>query len=98
MLSLAAKLTVWDKIQAVPTSTWLSLGGTILALLLLVRFWKSLAELNEVVPWIVFIIFGGSSLLYWTYERNEPALLTPVIEILADYLPTRDIRANQRQL
>lgn len=89
MVLLLAKLTVWDKIQAVPVSTWIHLGGAVLALLVLVRFWQQLAELNEIVPWVVFIVFGGTSLLYWTYERNEPAFLTPVIEILAGHLPTR---------
>lgn len=89
MLMLAAKLTVWDKIQAVPLTAWIQLGGAVLALLVLVRFWQQLSEVNEIVPWVVFIVFGGTSLLYWTYERNEPAMLTPVIDILAGYLPTR---------
>lgn len=89
MLTLAAKLTVLDRIQAVPLTAWIQLGGAVLALLVLVRFWQQLAELNEVVPWVVFIVFGGTSLLYWTYERNEPSMLSPVIDILAGYLPTR---------
>ena len=88
-LAAAAKLTVWEKIKAVPFETWGSVAVAILVLILLVRIWKNLREFNEFAPWIALFMVGGSVLLYWTYERTEPKILSPAIDYLADYLPSR---------
>ena len=72
-----------------PTATWISLGVGILVILVIVRIWKSLREFNEFAPWIALIMLGGSVVLYWTYERTEPKLLTPVIDVLSQYLPSK---------
>ncbi len=85
----AAKPTVWEKIQAVPMATWLSLLVAILIIILLVRVWKSLREFNEFAPWIALVMVGGSVILYWTYERTEPKILSPVMDFLAQYLPSK---------
>jgi di/tricarboxylate transporter len=87
--SSSNKTSVWEKLQTVPTATWVSLGITILVLFVLVRMWKALREINEFVPWIVLILVGGSVILYWTYERTEPKLLSPVMDFLAQYLPSK---------
>ena len=86
----AAKLTVWEKVQAVPATAWLTLASSLAVLLVLARVWRTLAEINEVVPWVVFVVVGGTTALYWTYERNEPKVLTPVVDVLAHWLPTQD--------
>lgn len=88
-LAAAAKVTVWDKIKAVPHDTWISLAIAVLVIILLVRLWKNLRELNEFAPWLALFMIGGSVLLYWTYERTEPKLLTPVINVLSQYLPSK---------
>ncbi len=85
----AAKPTVWEKIQNVPVSTWISLGVAILVIILLVRIWKSLREVNEFAPWIVLTMVGGSVVLYWTYERTEPKFLSPVFDELSKFLPSK---------
>jgi MFS superfamily sulfate permease-like transporter len=89
MLSIATKLTVWEKVQAVPLSTWLSLLVGVLVIVLLVRVWKGLREFNEFAPWIVLVMIGGSVVLYWTYERTEPKIFSPVFDVLAQYLPSK---------
>lgn len=85
----AAKPTVWEKVQAIPMSTWVSLITAVLIFIVIVRLWKSLREFNEFVPWIVLVLIGGSVVLYWTYERTEPKALSPVFDFLAKYLPSR---------
>lgn len=85
----AAKPTVWEKLQAVPMSTWISLIVALIVLFFVVRAWKSLKEFNEFAPWIALIMIGGSVILYWTYERTEPKILSPVMDFLANYLPTK---------
>ncbi len=89
LLAAAAKPTVWEKVQAVPMATWLSLIIIFIVLFILVRIWKSLKEINEIVPWIALITIGGSVVLYWTYERTEPKFLSPIFDQLAKILPSK---------
>lgn len=89
LAAAAVKPTVWEKIQAVPKETWISLLIAIGVIFLIVKIWKSLAEVNEIIPWIALVTVGGAVILYWTYERAEPRLLKPVFDVLADFLPTR---------
>ncbi len=83
------KLTVLEKLQAVPRETWLSLLLALFVVWLLVRVWKSLKELNEVVPWVALICVGGTVILYWTYERTEPKILSPLFDQLSRVLPSK---------
>jgi hypothetical protein len=85
----ATKQTVWEKIQAVPKETWISTLIAIGIIIILVRIWKSLAEINEIVPWIALVTVGGTVVLYWTYERTEPKFLSPIFDELAKILPSR---------
>lgn len=89
LAAASAKPTVWEKLQAVPSATWISLLVAIGVLLLVVRLWKKLAELNDFAPWIVLVMVGGSVILYWTYERTEPKVLSPVMDFLSQYLPSK---------
>ena len=85
----ATKPTVWEKIQAVPKETWISTLIAIGIIILLVAIWKTLAEINEAVPWIALITVGGAVVFYWAYERTEPEFLSPIFDELAKFLPSR---------
>jgi hypothetical protein len=89
LAATAAKLTVWEKILAVPRDTWLSLLLGIAVIVLVKRVWRDLKEINDIVPWIALLTVGGAVLLYWTYERTEPRLLTPLIDKMAEIFPTK---------
>lgn len=89
LLAAASKPTVWEKLQAVPSATWISLLIAIGVLLMVVRLWKKLSEFNDFAPWIALVMVGGSVILYWTYERTEPKVLSPVMDFLAQYLPSK---------
>ncbi len=84
-----AKTTVWEKLQAVPKETWFSLFITLIVIFVIVRLWKSLKEINDIVPWIALFTVGGAIVLYWTYERKEPKFLSPVFDELAKVLPSK---------
>ena len=89
ILAAVAKPTAWDKLAAVPHETWLSLLITAFTLWLIVRVWATLKEINEVVPWVALVTLGGTLIMYWTYERTEPRLLSPIFDQLAKVLPSR---------
>jgi hypothetical protein len=86
MLMLAAaaakKLTVWERIQSIPKETWINVGIALLICIVLIKMWKNLREVGEV-------LLGGSVVLYWTYERNEPKFLSPIINELSRVLPSK---------
>lgn len=85
----AAKPTVWEKLQAVPKETWISLLVAAVVVILLVRAWKTLKDINEIVPWIALVTIGGAVVMYWTYERTEPKILSPIFDQLAKVLPSK---------
>jgi di/tricarboxylate transporter len=89
LAAAASKVTVWEKIKAVPKESWLSLGATLLILIVIVKLWKNLREVGEIVPWLVLVLLGGSVVLYTTYERTEPKILTPLFNELAKVLPSK---------
>jgi hypothetical protein len=89
LAATAAKLTVWEKILAVPRDTWMSLLLGIAVIVLVKRVWRDLKEINDIVPWIALLTVGGAVLLYWTYERTEPRLFTPLIDKMAEIFPTK---------
>ena len=84
-----ANLTVWEKLKAVPKQTWISAGVAVLVVIVLVKIWNNLREIGEIVPWIIMVLFGGSVILYTTYERCEPKILSPIFNELARVLPSK---------
>jgi hypothetical protein len=89
LFAAAAKPTVLEKIQAIPLSTWISVLVAVIVIIVMVRVWKTLKEFNEFAPWIALFMIGGSVVLYWTYERTEPKVLSPIFDVLAQYLPSK---------
>ena len=86
---LAAQTSTWEKLRHVPTQLWLNLGICILTALIIVRMWRALKKINELVPWIFAVLASAMVLSYWTYNRTEPRFLTPVVDKLTIFLPTK---------
>jgi di/tricarboxylate transporter len=86
---ITSKQTVWEKLKAVPTESWINFGVAIICVTVIVKLWKNLREVGEIVPWIVLVLMGGSVVLYTTYERCEPKVLTPIFNELARILPSK---------
>ncbi len=87
--SITSKQTVWERLKVVPKESWISLGVAVLCVIIIIKIWKNLREVGEIVPWIVMVLMGGSVLLYTTYERCEPKVLTPLFNELARILPSK---------
>jgi hypothetical protein len=89
LAAASATPTVLQKVQAIPMSTWISVLIAVVVIVILVRAWKTLREFNEFAPWIALFMIGGSVVLFWTYERTEPKVLSPIFDVLAKYLPSK---------
>jgi O-antigen/teichoic acid export membrane protein len=87
--AITPKLSTWEKLQAVPLATWWQVIIAVIVIFLIVKAWKTLSSLNDVVPWVVLVTLGGAVVMYWTYERTEPSLLRPIFDELAKIFPSR---------
>jgi len=89
MLFYAAAATTMDKLKQVPPQFWWKVGIAVLAIVLVVVVLQKIAGMNKVVlaviAFVVFTVVG----INWIYERNEPAFLTPLVDKIAPFLPSK---------
>ena len=69
-----------------------SLGMVVLGIFLVVSIYKLLKSFHSTMVLLVVCLVGSALFLYWVRNRNEPAFMTPVVEIVADFLPKGELR------
>ncbi len=89
MLLLLATTTL-EKLQAVPTRFWINtlifIAGGWLAIMLV----RHAAKMNKMVLAMIIIVSLSTVGFQWIYERNEPRFLTPYINLIAPFFPSKD--------
>jgi hypothetical protein len=88
MVFLAA--STLDKLKDIPTDVWLKLAAAVLIMIVAIIVLRKIAKMNKLILGIIVMLtisFVGFS---WIYERNEPAFLTPVVEKLAPFFPSKN--------
>jgi hypothetical protein len=88
-LLLAAQPTALDKLKRVPTEVWWNLLIWIVAIVVIIRLWRALKQVNDYAPYIAATFTGAVLFLTMVYYRNEPPFLTPFVEKLAHFFPTK---------
>lgn len=66
----------------------------VVAIVVLIRLWRGLRQINEYAPYIAALFTGTVLFLTMVYYRNEPRFLTPLVEPLTSFFPTK---ARQEQ-
>ena len=96
MIIFAAASTV-DKLKQIPPQFWWKVGLVVLGLVVIVLILQKLAGANKVlmavIAFVVIMIVGVN----WIYERNEPAFLTPVVDKIAPFLPSKGSYGAKQQ-
>jgi hypothetical protein len=92
MLFLA--VSTLDKIKAVPPKYWWMFLGFIVGFFVVVFILKRLLQVNKVFLGLGIFVVCGFTFVSWVYNRNEPAFLTPFVDQLAQFLPTKDAYAK----
>ena len=87
MLFLA--VTTLDKLKQVPTAFWWKVGGAVLAIIVIVFILQKVAQMNKVVLAIIVLVVFTVVGVNWIYDRNEPAFMTPIIDKIAPFLPSK---------
>jgi MFS superfamily sulfate permease-like transporter len=94
LATLAAQSSVGEQLRRVPKETWINLAIGVVALVVLIRLWRALRQINEYAPYIAAVFTGAVLFLTMVYYRNEPRFLTPIVEPLTSFFPTK---ARQEQ-
>jgi hypothetical protein len=86
----ATKLT-----EMLPQSDWLRFGVLLLALLAVLQIMRLVGRTNR--TFLLVVVGMGSFMLFanWVRHRNEPTFLTPVVDVVAPYFPTKMREAPQ---
>ena len=100
MLLLAAadaSKSALDRLKEVPPAIWIKIGIAVAAVVVVVLVLRKLAQVNKVVLAAVVLVVVSAIGFNWVYERNEPAWATPVVEKLAQILPSKGSYAKNQQ-
>jgi len=87
MLPLA--LSAFEKASKVPSSFWLKVFLVFAGLFVAVIVMRKLAQVNKFVFVAVGLVAMAVLGFSWIYERNEPEFLTPVIDRIAPFFPSK---------
>jgi len=86
-----------DKIKAAPPAFWWKLGAAVLIVIVVVLVLQKLAQVNKMVLAIIALVIFTVVGVNWIYERNEPAFMTPVIDKIAPFLPSKGSYGAKQQ-
>lgn len=85
----AAQTSFLDHLKAVPKQTWINIGICLVTVIVMIKVWKALKKLNDFLPYIAAVLAAFVIFFYWIYERSEPRFLTPVIDRIAPFFPSK---------
>lgn len=88
MLLIAA--SALEKAKNVPTMFWLKVALVILAIVLAILLVKWIAtKIPKMILIAIAFVSSGVIFFSWIYNRNEPEFLTPVVNVLAQWFPSK---------
>jgi amino acid transporter len=86
--------TTIDKLKSVPPKDWWIFLGCIAGFFVAVFVLKKLLRVNKVFLFLGVFVVCGFTFVSWVYNRNEPSFLTPFVDQLAQFLPTKGAYAK----
>jgi hypothetical protein len=64
-------------------------GIIIVAIILVVSIYKMLKSFHPTMVVFVVGLLSCGLFLYWVHNRNEPEFMTPYVEVVSNFLPTK---------
>lgn len=93
----AKTATAMDKLKAVPPAFWLKLAIGVAIFIAAIILLRKVAAMNKVVlavlVFVIVVVVGFN----WVYERTEPAILTPFINKIAPFFPSKGSYSGKQQ-
>lgn len=94
MLLLAA--TAMEKLEQVPKTFWVNALMALAAFVVGVLLVRHAAGMNKLVLALIVFLFVTVVAFQWVFERNEPRFLTPYVDKIAPFFPSK-IEYGERQ-
>jgi hypothetical protein len=88
MLFLAT--TTLEKLQAVPPRFWINTAIFIIGGWIAIMLVRHAARMNRMVLIMTILVVITTVGFQWIWERNEPRFLTPYINLIAPFFPSKD--------
>lgn len=88
MLLLIATTTL-EKLQAVPTRFWINTAIFIIGGWLAIMLVRHAARMNRMVLTMIIVVAVTTVGFQWIWERNEPRFLTPYVNLIAPFFPSK---------
>lgn len=82
-------VTTLEKLQSVPRRFWVNASLVILGGLLAILLVRHAVRMNKLVLSLIIFLFVTVVCFQWIYERNEPRLLTPYVNKVAPFFPSK---------
>jgi signal transduction histidine kinase len=82
-------LSTFEKLQTVPRQFWLNAVIAILCIVVIVLIIRRIQEMNKVILAALLVLIFALVGFNWIYERNEPKFLTPFVDGIAPFFPTK---------
>lgn len=89
MLFLAVVATPLEKLKQVPPAFWWKVGAAVLIIIIVAIVLQRIAQMNKIVLAVILLVIFSVVGVNWIYERNEPAFMTPIIDKIAQFLPSK---------
>jgi MFS superfamily sulfate permease-like transporter len=77
-----------ERIHNLPHRNLVNLGLAALMLVVVIILFKLAARMNRFVMGMIILVSLAVLMLIWVHERNEPKILTPLIDAIAPLVPT----------
>lgn len=90
-------VTALERLQQVPTEFWWRAAIAIVAVIVAVAVVRKLARANKVVLAVIVFVVAVILFFSWIYNRNEPRFLTPVIDKIAPFFPSKNTFEKKQQ-
>lgn len=87
MLLLAT--TTLEKLQAVPTRFWINAAIFIIGGWIAIMLMRHAARMNKMVLTMIIVVVMTTVGFQWIWERNEPRFLTPYVNLIAPFFPSK---------
>lgn len=89
MLWLA--VTTLEKLQNVPPRFWVNVLLAAAAVVVGYILLRHAAQMNKLLLSLIVFLLVTVVCFQWVFERNEPRFLTPYIDIIAPWFPSRGV-------
>lgn len=87
MLLLAT--TTLEKLQAVPSRFWINAAIFIIGGWIAIMLVRHAARMNKMVLTMIIVVVMTTVGFQWIWERNEPRFLTPYVNLIAPFFPSK---------